>query len=219
MSVTVQPRQPAGAPTGGQFATSTRTEADVALAATGQVTHEPASPRVIATVRLQEWENDQAFEVGDPLEIDVTDIVAGLTPQQRTALKDGSDGSDLLYEEAARRGLCPDHAGPFEVHVEASLRRYDEAVATKRLTSLATELSVDPVDLDDAVRDVTDQMASGLVNESGGDIEDAQDQHYGEMDAYAAGINNGGLHSQVSFLVEQLGPERTEAILQQTAGR
>lgn len=134
MTAVTQARQPAGAPTGGQFATAARTEPGLALAV--------------------------------------------------------ASGSR-----------------------EAAVREHDRAVATERLTALATELNVDPVDLDDTVRDVTDQMASDMVNGSDEDLEDAQDRHYGEMDGHASSVNNGGLRCQVEFLVEQLGVDRTEATL------
>lgn len=90
-------------------------------------------------------------------------------------------------------------------------------VEVERLTALAAELGVDPTDVDDAVHEVTDQIASDMVNGSDDDIEDAQDRYYGEMDAHASSINNGGVPSQVEFLVDQLGPERTEAVLRECA--
>lgn len=276
MTATTQARQPGGVPVGGQFATTTRSEAVVALPAAGPhwvvverehgaplavgpfasedaaetfmndssqvqgiaeedsldiyvgsgelhplvgvVPAQHDGPRVLATIQKQEWVGDTAYPVGDPFQVDVTDLIEELTPESAAKIADNDLGSDDLYRMAMDRGLTEQHDGPFEVQVEASLREYELAVATERLTALAEELEVDPTDLDDAVRDVTDQMASDMVNASDDDdIEDAQDRYYGEMDAHASSVNNDGRAAQVAFLVEHAGEMRTEAILREIA--
>jgi len=203
-------RQPAGVPTGGQFATGTRTEAAVQLAAV------PPAPPVLLTVPLQEWVGDTAYPVDDQFRVDVTDLVSRLTPEQVAALKDDDDTADDLFLRAIDEGLTEHHNGPFSVQVEASLLEHQIAInPVDGLTALAVKLKVDPSDLDDAVRDVTDTMASTMVNTDPADVpvEDSQDRHYGDMDRYASSVNNGGIHAQVVFLVDQVGAERTEELL------
>lgn len=88
------------------------------------------------------------------------------------------------------------------------------------LTAAATALGLDPEDLDETVRDLTDSLASDAVNiDPRADIEAAQDEHYGAGDRLAAEVNNAGLGAQVTFLVTHLGPDATRAALRAAAGR
>lgn len=234
-----------------------KTDGEVATASRSTVTDVPvdrAAPRIMLTVQLQEWVGDTAYPVDDQFQVDVTDLVSRLTPEQVAALKDDDDTADDLFLRAIDEGLTEHHNGPFSVQVEASLLEHQIAInPVDGLTALATKLDVDPSDLDDAVRDVTDTMASTMVN---GDPDapagateptydpithtwshecpciraeqrdpecpwhgrhDSQDQHYGDMDVYASSVNNGGIPAQVAFLVEQVGAERTETILRESA--
>jgi hypothetical protein len=200
-----------------------KTDWEVATASRSTVTDVPvdrAAPRIMLTVQLQEWVGDTAYPVDDQFQVDVTDLVSRLTPEQVAALKDDDDTADDLFLRAVDEGLTEHHNGPFSVQVEASLLEHQIAInPVDGLTALATKLDVDPSDLDDAVRDVTDTMASTMVNGDPDDvpIEDSQDQHYGDMDVYASSVNNGGIPAQVAFLVDQIGPERTETILRESA--
>lgn len=127
-------------------------------------------------------------------------------------MNDSSQVQGIAEEDALDIFVTADEPGPEVIQIPAVPEKEID-----RLTDLARELGVDPDDLDDTVRDVTDQMASDMVNGSDEDFEDAQDRHYGEMDACASSVNNGGLHCQVEFLVEQLGVETTEATLRRIA--
>ena len=183
-----QPRQPAGVPVGGQFTTTSRTEADVALPASG--------PFWVLVER----------EHGDPLAVGpFSDAFEALE-----FMNDSMQIQGIAEEDALDIFVTADKLGPEVTQIPVVPEKEID-----RLTDLARELGVDPSDLDGTVRDVTDQMASNLVNGSDEAFEDAQGRHYGEMDAYASSVNNGGLPRQIALLVEHVGAERTEQIVRE----
>lgn len=112
-------RQPEGIPSGGQFAPNAHSEPDVSLP--------PAAipPAIHATVILQRWVDDGA-EYVDQVAFDARRILAGLTPEQRAALTDGSEDADDIFHAGVRQGLVAAHDGPFEVYVRDAI---DEAEA------------------------------------------------------------------------------------------
>ena len=84
-------------------------------------------PRVYATFQPQYWRNDYAIDAGPAVRIDVTDIIAEMTQEERDCLEDNRDSTDNLYFEAVRRGLAPSHDGPSYTQVRDSLDEYEEA--------------------------------------------------------------------------------------------
>lgn len=89
----------------------------------------PPKPKpVMAQVTLQRWridDPDYAEKVGT-VEFDAAPILAGIVPTlDQDELEDelSYDTRDLIFEEAVARGIVPRHDGPFEVHVEESLRK------------------------------------------------------------------------------------------------
>lgn len=195
MSAAARNRQPSGVPSGGQFAVSAHPEADVSLGADG--------PHWV----MIEREHGAPLAVGPFTSADTAEVfMNGSVQVQGLAEEDSLDvyvGSGDLAPEVGRIPVQPDD---------------DHGPDVERITALVTDFALDPADLDDTVRDVTDQMASDMVNASDGDLEDAQDEHYGQMDVHAASVNNGGVRSQVGFLVDQLGASRAEEVIREAAG-
>ena len=115
-------RESKGQPAGGQFAAHNRAEGDVSLAA------EPAGQRIIAKVQRQNFNGYESVDYGAPLEVDVTDIVNSLTPDQRDDLATGRVHGDGLYIEAVQQGLVQWHVGPFTVDYLDSMTEYNSRV-------------------------------------------------------------------------------------------
>ncbi|MFF9786345.1 hypothetical protein [Streptomyces nigrescens] len=93
-----------------------------------------------------------------------------------------------------------------------------EAADAGRLLELAEDLEVDPTDLFDAVHEAASHYASRACNDSGAvDDDEAADELYDEAGRQAADLNNGGLPSQVRYLVAHYGAERTEEFLREAA--
>lgn len=117
--MTTEPnRQPGGIPTGGQFAAKIKSDDVVVL--------KPApTPRIVATVNLQRWVNDDGAEPAGQLDFDAGRILADMSHEKRSAILDGDGSGDDVFHEAVRRGLVEDHDGPFEVYVRDAI---DEAL-------------------------------------------------------------------------------------------
>ncbi|SEM77577.1 hypothetical protein [Streptacidiphilus jiangxiensis] len=87
-----------------------------------------------------------------------------------------------------------------------------------RLVALAEELGLEETDLDEAVHDAASHYASDSSNDQG-----AADLPLGEALHEVAGlraaeINNGGLDSQIHYLVGQYGTKETEAMIRSVVG-
>lgn len=73
-------------------------------------------PRVVVEATpqaLDRW-GDRTIDLDEPVEVDVTEIFAAATPQERVKLLDGNDDGQELMARAYNRGLF-DHAGTSEV--------------------------------------------------------------------------------------------------------
>lgn len=85
----------------------------------------------------------------------------------------------------------------------------------QELLSLASELAIEPEDLDDLVHDLVQEDGLDELNA----IEDAneQDDHITAGEQIAAGINNSGLEEQLTFLFGNLGGHETALRLKRIA--
>jgi hypothetical protein len=96
--------------------------------------------------------------------------------------------------------------------------RADEARDADRLVTLAQSLGVDGIDLFEAVHDAASRYASDECNNTGAvDDDDAADEVYDEAGHGAAEINNGGLDSQVPYLVSQYGAAEAEEVIRESS--
>ncbi len=91
----------------------------------------------------------------------------------------------------------------------------------ERLVALAERLGLQPEHLDDLVHDLADEQATASVNAgegvaTGDFLEDADAVH-DLLSQDASAINNGGLRSQIAFMVDQAGPEWAHAQLARSA--
>ncbi|OEV13796.1 hypothetical protein [Streptomyces nanshensis] len=103
-----------------------------------------------------------------------------------------------------------------DIEADLPLTPQDERETT-RLLALAESIPVDPADLDEDVHDAAARYASDECNDSAAvDNDEAADECYDEAGHQAAKINNGGLSSQVPYLVAQYGATRTEKIIRDT---
>lgn len=118
--MTTQPnRVDAGVPAGGQFATKPQSDEVPAL------TPAAPAPAVIASVDLQQWQNDYAVTV-ETVTFDSGPILARMSPEERGAIEDNSENTDELYREAVRRGLVKEHKGPFSLWVQSAIENAEE---------------------------------------------------------------------------------------------
>lgn len=107
-------RQPEGIPAGGQFASGAHAEPDVSIA-------RPAvPPKIIATVHLQKWVNDEAEQVGE-ITFDASRILAAMTPEKRADIEDDDYSADDVFHAAVAQGLAAEHDGPFSVYVQEAM--------------------------------------------------------------------------------------------------
>jgi hypothetical protein len=117
--MTTEPnRQPEGVPTGGQYAAKVKSDDVPALGSL------PA-PKIMATVNLQRWVDDDGAEPVGQVDFDAGRILADMAQEKRSAIFDGDGSGDDVFHEAVRRGLVEDHDGPFEVYVRDAM---DEAL-------------------------------------------------------------------------------------------
>lgn len=81
----------------------------------------------------------------------------------------------------------------------------------ERLASVACRLGVTGEDLDELVHQLHSKTASQAYNDGEGpaDDDEAYKQLHHAAEVAASEVNNGGLASQVRWLVEQLGEEET----------
>jgi len=128
------------------------------------------------------------------------------------------DVGTLVANLEADVGLCVDWDEGTEdyfLDIEESLQmdvsprvRPDEAAQAREgsinyLTDKAEYLQLPQDALDEAVIDTHSRVASGQVNSSGADYDDAHD----EAESQASEVNNGGLRAQVAYLVDSWGAE------------
>src|SRR5699024_10695166 len=122
-------RQPAGTPTGGQFAPSSASEAEIALdpdldtfereTEPGHYTGKP----FMATVQPEAWVDDYAVEAGAEVEFDIAHALHSYDQDYRDMiLFDVESGMaadhDYLYEQAASRGDVQGGYGPYTVRMD-----------------------------------------------------------------------------------------------------
>jgi hypothetical protein len=83
------------------------------------------------------------------------------------------------------------------------------------LLRLAESLGLGPEDLDEAVHELAQEIALGGLNALGdpGD----QEGHIAGQEATASDVNNGGLGSQLSFLLAHCSAEQVEGIVRRAA--
>lgn len=118
--MTIQPnRVDAGVPAGGQFATTAHSDAVPSLSVSEPV------PAVMASVDLQQWQNDNAVTF-ETVTFDAGPILARMSPEARAEIEDYSETADNLYFEAVRRGLVKDHNGPFGLSVRSAMDDAEE---------------------------------------------------------------------------------------------
>ena len=88
------------------------------------------------------------------------------------------------------------------------------------LTALAEKLELTSEDLAERVRDITDQIASDLVNAdtSRRSTADVFDERHSELDQVASSVNNSGVPAQVAFLVEHLGAQEARSQIEEDGG-
>lgn len=115
MSPAKPTRQPEGIPAGGQFAAGTHAEPDLSL----QPSAAPP-PKIMATVILQRWVNDEAQPVGEVV-FDAGRILAAMTREQRSSIEDDDDSADAIFYAGVEQGLVAHHDGPFSVYVEDAI--------------------------------------------------------------------------------------------------
>lgn len=84
------------------------------------------------------------------------------------------------------------------------------------LVQFAHQQGLDPMDLDDHVRDCTERDGATAANHTGN--HDEQDQALDDADARATTANNAGLDGQIAFLAQHLGLDTTRRILVEVAG-
>lgn len=122
----------------------------------------PDAPRVIATVYRQQWDNDYAVTIGEPLNVDVTTIIEAMTPERRAGLEDRSSEADEIYLQAATLGLAERHQGPFDVEVVESLRNW-EAVDCADCHAEGRKVAVDELDGEGGDIGDVDRLAEARV--------------------------------------------------------
>jgi hypothetical protein len=83
------------------------------------------------------------------------------------------------------------------------------------LVELAESLGVEPEDLDVIVHEVAQDCSLGELNST--DDEDEQEEIISGSEGRASTINNGGLESQLEFLVERWGEDEVRAALHSLA--
>nr|BEK71365.1 hypothetical protein KPHV_85920 [Kitasatospora purpeofusca] len=103
-----------------------------------------------------------------------------------------------------------------DIEADAALSTAGEQAA-ERLLALAHELQVEAVDLDEAVHDAAASYGSTARQSVEDENDPLIDGIYDEAGRQAAEVNNGGLPSQVHYLVIQYGTDRAEEIIR-TAG-
>jgi len=127
--MTNRTRQPAGRPTGGQFAPEARPDASVSLDVAAA---DPEIPEVTVAVDYQVWdENDNAVRVATH-SFDLGPYIAQTPPGERFTEFAGASpdlgGLDYWVGEAIARGDLPPHEGPFSAYapdLEDLVRRGD----------------------------------------------------------------------------------------------
>lgn len=94
-------------------------------------------------------------------------------------------------------------------------RRTKKQKQIDKLVKLAERLGLQPVDLDELVHDLAQELGLDRLNA----LEDPADQdgHISEQESTASAINNGGLDSQIEFLMEHNGQEVVEQLIHTTA--
>ena len=91
-----------------------------------------------------------------------------------------------------------------------------DAEVADGLLALAESLGVDPIDLDEAVHEAAARYASDECNSTGAvDDDEAAHEVYEDAGRQGADINNGGLGSQVPYLVAQYGGDQAEQLIRQ----
>lgn len=134
MSIPNINREPAGTPTGGQFAAGSTSESSASLGSDldgyeretepGHYTGKP----FMATVQPEAWVNDYAIEAGPAVEFDIAHALHSYDQDSREMLLfDVESGMaadyDYLYEHAAARGDVQEGYGPYTVRMDADRLR------------------------------------------------------------------------------------------------
>lgn len=127
-------RQPAGTPTGGQFAPSSASESETSLdpdldtfERETEPGHYTGQPCMIA-VQPEAWVDDYAVEAGAEVEFDIAHALHNYDQDAREMIlfeaeHNSAPDLDYLYLEAADRGDVEKGYGPFTVHVDADRLR------------------------------------------------------------------------------------------------
>lgn len=127
-------RQPAGTPTGGQFAPSSASEAGISLdpdldtfERETEPGHYTGKPCMIA-VQPEAWVDDYAVEAGAEVEFDIAHALHNYDQDAREMILFEAEGNstpdlDYLYLEAADRGDVEKGYGPFTLRIDAARLR------------------------------------------------------------------------------------------------
>jgi hypothetical protein len=83
--------------------------------------------------------------------------------------------------------------------------------AARALADLAESLGLDPSHLDREVHDLAQEAQLDELNTI--EEEDEQEHHISAVGAYGSNVNNGGLGSQIEFLIDLVGVAETEKII------